>query len=242
MKRVLTVCTIVIWTAVVGAHASVSVNLPFSKDSYINSGQPDRNFGGTVQFQSQGTTRRGLFAFDINTTLVPGPVEAVDILLTATNTGGTTSSTHTLYALTRAWVEGQDTTGPNPAILGVTWNNANAAGPVPWTTPGGDYDPTPLGSITFPGSMTVGTQYTLSLNPTGVALVEQWRTGAAANHGFILMNTAGNTSGYFFASITPPANTTPSSALITYVPEPAALGTLALAALALGRRRRPATL
>lgn len=86
-----------------------------------------------------------------------------------------------LYQLNRAWTE-----------TGSTWN-AFASGSA-WQTAGADRandrDAVSLGAVTGTavGSLTV------SLNASGIALVQGWVNGSVANQGFIMLN-AGNTDG-----------------------------------------------
>jgi hypothetical protein len=117
-----------------------------NRDTYIaNASVANNNFGLDAQLtigtrivgKSSQTLFRALMRFDL-TQLIGAVI--TDATLTISAFGGSLSfdETFSLHRLTRPdWTE-----------LGATWNAYNGANA--WTTPGGDFDPTPAQSLTIP--------------------------------------------------------------------------------------------
>jgi hypothetical protein len=101
-----------------------------------------------------------------------------------------------LYRVTRDWVEGTGVDfNPPPGYLadGATWNRASPA--TPWTTAGGDFDPTIVGQITLPASQVTGW---VQLDAT--AAVRAWVSGSQPNHGLLLRPLDGQYTYHYYYS------------------------------------------
>lgn len=148
------------------------------------------------------------------------------------STSGTPAETPTInvYRITNSWTNG------------ATWNSRGGA-LGSWTTPGTDYDPTPVATLAFP---TVPNNYSWhSWDVT--SLVSDWVDGTYANNGFLLKwndaNDFDRQWGFIGSGEGEACHTPPSLTFTTApVPEPASILALASGILGLGgfvaRRRR----
>jgi hypothetical protein len=101
-----------------------------------------------------------------------------------------------LHHVTREWVEGTGLDfwpGPGYVADGATWMEASPG--VPWTNPGGDYDPTAVGQTTIPAG--TGSQW-IRWDATGA--VEAWVEGGQPNYGLLLRPLSGDYVGHRFHS------------------------------------------
>jgi len=200
------------------------------EDTELRSSAPDDSFEVNPRWNigTYGPVEREVAGFPISL-----PVDSVVISVTLDvwqngDSGGAHKQLD-LYRITNA-----NFTNESEA----TWNSANEATASPWATAGGDYDPTVLSSIT-PTTNTAGTQYTFASSPAFVAAAN----AALAGDGLLrlLVRTPDEvTFGYesFRGSDNGPSAEFHPRLTLTYVPEPASLGALALGGLALLSRRR----
>ena len=93
------------------------------------------------------------------------------------------SRTLTAYRVTTGgWVEGDKVWEPQDGST--SWNSVRH-NELLWTTAGGDYDPTPLGTFTTTDGDPTHTEYTVDI--TGA--VRYWRANPAENYGVLLIQT-----------------------------------------------------
>ena len=117
-----------------------------NRDTYIaNASAANNNFGqggeltiGTrIVGKTSQTLFRALLRFDV-TQLIGASITGAALTITAGGGSLSVDETFTLHRLTQAnWTE-----------LGATWNVYDGANA--WTTPGGDFNPTPVQSLTIP--------------------------------------------------------------------------------------------
>jgi hypothetical protein len=147
---------------------------PGGEDTFLMSGgQASSNYGSSAILQVTESTQQKhtLIRFDLSG-MPPGAVLSAALLelnLQSVATVGTYATY--VHQVTTDWVESQ-----------ANWNTP-AGGP-PWTTPGGDYDPTPVASAdvdnTLPGPVT------WDITP----LVAGWIDGSVPNYGLLLTGTS----------------------------------------------------
>lgn len=125
-------------------------------DIRIRQGNPNVNEGATTDLIAgpgggANNAYRSLLEFDVSS--LAAPPAGASLVLTFDQSFGEQNSlaqTYTLHRLTSAFVESE-----------ATWNAAATS--VPWSIPGGDHDPTPLGIVTLdPQSMPAGAVMTFS--------------------------------------------------------------------------------
>ena len=137
------------------------------QDSWINQWSPDVNYGGSSLFSlRRNNVQRGLLRFDLDG-LLPDDIRITSADLYLYDDANGPDMTVDLLPLTRDWQEGQ-----------VTYNQA-AAGEA-WTHPGGDFDATPVASLTLNGA---------SPGFVGVSILDSvraWAANPADNHGLLL--------------------------------------------------------
>ncbi len=179
--RILVTATIV--TLVLAPSADATLY----PDTLSANGAGDHVFVGTVA-GSVPLPRRGVFRFDLSAVPTSGRVLEVSLELYVTRRPFIgPRATFTAHRLTRAFVEGTTDAQANegtgdPAMPGdATWTHASWP-TEPWSTEGGDFDPTPSGSehplLLEPSVAIVGEGLT--------ADVERWLAGEPA-HGWILL-------------------------------------------------------
>ena len=145
-------------------------------DGYI----PNNNYGATAEMWVDFDKERGLIRFDLGSIPAGAVVlKAVLSLYKFAATGGS-GNTITVHRMTRDWLEG---TGDYTATGdGATWNTSD--GTTPWTTPGGDFETTPVASNA--GIAGNGwKEWDLT------ALAGAWVDGSVANQGVALKATTG---------------------------------------------------
>ena len=130
-----------------------------------------------------GQDKRSLFRWDVSSIPASRTVTAASVTFNVTD--ASTQAYH-LYQLKRAWTETGSTW--NSFASGSAWQNAGADG-------ANDRATVSLGAGT--GSATGS--LIVSLNASGIALVQGWVSGAVSNQGFIMLNAA-NTNGLDLSS------------------------------------------
>jgi hypothetical protein len=124
-----------------------------------------------------------LLSWDLTSIPSGSIIESVDITVNVTNAS---TYEYEFYEMKQPWVEGAATW--NEYASGLSWEVAGADG-------SGDRGSTVLGVIT---AAITGLQ-TLSLNASGVAMVQSWVDNPASNHGFIILDY-NNSNGLDFSS------------------------------------------
>jgi Bacterial Ig domain/Secretion system C-terminal sorting domain len=184
-------------TYVTAAGSSGSYTQTPLKDSYIDQQNTGNNWGVTTTIVADNrATRldRPLLQFSLTGIPVNATITAANVKLVTTSTSNTTSYPLSLHRVTNAWDEG---TANNAAGI-CNWIN-RAAGPLAWTTAGGDFNATPEATTNVTGiatyNWTGGTMNTL---------VQNWVSGANTNNGMLLkydVETGGATNNKTFASL-----------------------------------------
>jgi Calcineurin-like phosphoesterase/Purple acid Phosphatase, N-terminal domain len=141
-------------------------------DSYVASGQPGVNFGGSASLLadgSDGTNGRLMSVLKWNVSSIPATavVESARLTLDVFNPS---AGAYNVYALNAGWSEST-----------VTWTSLSPT--------------TNLGTLigTLPANSGTGARQ-INLNSAGVALVQGWINGTAANNGVIIVD-AGTSDG-----------------------------------------------
>lgn len=168
---------------------TTTVVITASKDTFIIDSLPDNNAGGegavTAGRTDQPDTRRGLIAFDVSSNVPAGATIlttslTLDVIQTPT---GPANSGFGLHLINTDWTEGTKTGASGAAATTgeATWNAAMHSF-TPWTSSGGDFNPT--ASVTTPVT-TVGS-YTWDSTSQMVADVQSWLDSPATNYGWLL--------------------------------------------------------
>ena len=149
-----------------------------SRDTYISEASPTSNFGTASTVKVDGDVGSGkdlvaLLNWDISSILAGSVVQTATVTFDVTNKSG---KPYQVYELKRAWVETQ-----------ATWNVYATGGS--WSTPGAkgalDRGSTVLGTV----SASALGSYVLTLNSSGVALVQSWVNTPSTNNGILVANT-----------------------------------------------------
>ncbi len=162
-----------------GIYPSLSYN--GVKDTCIVKNLSNFNYGG-CQNSGSGTfgtyiATRALIKFDISD-IAPSNVIVTKAELTFNLNQIYGSNTYTAYKLTRDWIEGNFCDAASTTVC--TWTVYGAGN---WTTPGGDYDPSPVSNSIFVSGSLPQT-ITFSLN---TAMVQSWISNPASNYGIIII-------------------------------------------------------
>ena len=179
------------------------------KDTLLNQGAPNWNQGITpwlwVQHTGGGSGDHSLLQFDLSSIPVHSKIENASLWLYKWTSGA--GGTIALHRVTSDWAEGtQDhTTGP-----GATWNDRDTG--VPWISPGGDYDPSPVDVSNLNAG--AAAWYRWDITP----LVQGWVSGSYDNQGMILVAQTAETDLAFSSSDTANASEHPKLT-ITYACE-----------------------
>ncbi|MEI9893252.1 MAG: DNRLRE domain-containing protein [Chthoniobacter sp.] len=157
-------------------------------------------FAGT---NGASSPRRGLMSFDLSS--IPAGAIITNVQLTLTvgqiagsgGSGGTSTETIGLFALSSGWGEG--TNGASSSIGGggqgnaalptsgdATWSSS-AYSQTPWLTPGGDFV-SPASASLLLLNATPGASFTWLSTAQLVADVQGWLNNPAMNHGWELIN------------------------------------------------------
>lgn len=172
--------------------AQTTVSMLPDRDNTIYEDNPTfSNGAGTSTFAGNnagGSPRRALMHFDIASNVPAGSV-----ILSASFGGrilqslSTQNAPSSLHRATAAWGEGTSLPpgnggGGTAATVGdATWNHTYFPASF-WTSPGGDFDPTPSGTFSMP---TISF-FTVPSQPGMVADVQSWLDNPGQNFGWIL--------------------------------------------------------
>ena len=150
------------------------VTLPATAGTFIDSGDPNDNFGQDLEMEVDGgsDTQSSLMAWDLG--ILPSTAEALaaDITVKITNDTG---DGYPFFALTRAWDEA--TTTWNLAEVGNPWGQAGATG-------AGDTESAPLALAVLDAP--VGNTHVMPVNGSGIDVINRWLDGSLSNNGVIL--------------------------------------------------------
>ena len=219
-------------TMTLGAKQDATI---FENNPNNGSGGGNGLFAGTNGAQT--SPRRALIAFDVAAGL-PSGVVIHDVELTLflgqfPNVGAVATSTIGLHPVLNSWGEGltQLQTPPNDTFGGlgqgaaaldgdVTWNNRfHSATPVPWTSPGGDFEPDSSASAVV--TRNLNTPYVWNSTPSLVEDVQDWLDHPETNCGWMLKNadeTTPATFRGFYSSQTATAGLRPRLAISFSLP------------------------
>ena len=155
--------------------------------TFIESGESDV-FGtdSTIEIDGSPSEKTALLSWDLSTLPTDAEVLHAEILTRVTNSS---SSDYRIFAMSRDWDEGtnwQYASGPP----NVTWYLDGANGQANGAT---DFDSTPLGLMSLPGSPTF--TGTTVLNVSGRATVEGWIEDSTTNHGLMIHGDSGQGNG-----------------------------------------------
>ena len=155
-------------------------------DATLANGAGEWLFAGVTR---RGAVRRALLRFDV-TGAVPAGVTIDSATLTLTVSQSSTSEQAiSLHEVLGPWSAGASDAEFNEGKGAVaqpgdaTWE-LTGVGAERWTTPGGDYDPTPLATV---GVTAVGTAPVWGPNDDLTALVQRWLDAPNGNHGVMLV-------------------------------------------------------
>ncbi|MEQ1529775.1 MAG: DNRLRE domain-containing protein [Methylococcales bacterium] len=144
-----------------------------ARDTSINSASPTSNSGTTTTLMMQGNIKRAaLLAWDVSQIPVGSKIEKVELSFNNVNTS---VNSYEIYEMKQPWQERQATW--RSYATGKVWNVAGAIGAL-------DKGTTILGAL---NGITSG-QLSVSLNSSGIALVQSWVNNAGLNRGFVIMD------------------------------------------------------
>jgi uncharacterized repeat protein (TIGR02543 family) len=188
-------------TANFTAATCSTVNLEASEDTYLSANDVTFNNGGYTELHvdgNTGTDRRGtLLKWNLNTIPSNVIVSSASLSLYVTDASPLVFN---LYGMRRSWVEG--TSSRAASSTSANWNTydgSNSWGAVGAASTTADrYDKNLWGadasSFTATGSKTV------NLNNDGIAMIQGWIDGSAANYGLTIQNYSGSTANALFFS------------------------------------------
>ena len=158
---------------------TVTTTVPVVMDTDIHAGEPDLNFGGWAKLRvGRNDTYRALLWGDVSVVPSPYPVDRATLYVWVDSFAGG-GSPHQLAAheVLTPWDE--------PTT---TWN-------APWSTPGGDFDPAPVGTTTISGA-DAGQWVAIDITP----LVRKWVADPSTNLGLVLRATGESLTRFYLAS------------------------------------------
>ena len=172
-------------------------------DTYLDSGSPDRNFGGDTvlrlsNLDSPNATYQPLLKFDLSifpagSRVIPwydsgtGKLQpGATLSLYTSSSGYFSTAVVNAQLITRSWLAGTGTGGSSPN--GATWSTYDGVNP--WPSPGVGYAPAPVASTPYPNA--IGW---VNWDLTDAAAA--WLSGIYPNYGIWLVGSGaavGNTS------------------------------------------------
>jgi len=174
-----------------------------TRDTYIFQAQPDTNFGTATTLWANGAKGKAVLLRWKDLPIPAGSlVKAATLTLNVTTPS---NGTYNLHALKHDWTQSQATW--NVYSTGHNWEVPGAQGTA-------DRGTTVLGTVAAPSTG----QYTITLNASGVALVQSWIDEPNKNRGIILDNPAVTDDLAFDSREAVTASTRPKLT-ITYKPQ-----------------------
>lgn len=162
--------------------AFVTQSLRIGTDTWIDRFVPTAAHGSDSTLTMNGNTlydKRILIKWDLTNVLPSSVLSDATMVLYGVGINGQ-NDTFTLHRLTSPWTDA------------ATWNTVD--GVTTWSTQGGDYDATALGSVTIPNSATaiplIGFDY------YGLSVIQAMVYGFLPNYGFILVGSSGTNTNY----------------------------------------------
>jgi hypothetical protein len=182
-----------------------------SDDTFINSGNPNNNNGGSTSVFIGGDGHGGAMRTLIRFAMPPGfqgraTVTGVQLRLTIRQLPNGTigpGAVDTLAALTEPWVQGNGT-GEAPSsytvgllcsgtVTGATWNQTNCTTATAWTSPGGTVATSPSGQVDTTGVPAgAAVVWDSGSNPGMTADVQSWIDAPAGNNGWRITSSVEN--------------------------------------------------
>ena len=155
-----------------------------TRDTKLMSTSPDMNYGSEPELEIDSSPPRSALLFWDLTAIPSGSIiQSVELAVYIINRS---PNSFEFYQIFKPWIEAE-----------ATWNSY-AAGQS-WEVPGadgaGDRDSVVLGSLTGPKGPA-----TVSLNTSGVEVVQSWVNDPATNNGMIIMNYVSSKNGLDFSS------------------------------------------
>ncbi len=144
-------------------------------DTYLSWTSPGNNYGLANSVLVQTAAASGLLQFNLASIPAGSKITGATLQLSKSN-GTFFSGTIVVYRVTTPWIEGTKT--GSPSTISATYNTAGAT---LWTTPGGDYDPAAVASLT--NIMQGWNSWDVT------SLVQGWSSGSFSNYGMILVPT-----------------------------------------------------
>ena len=153
------------------------------RDAYLDSAQPTYNFGGTMWNDARNSPKCNyLISYNLPPDVLGKQINQATLGLYVWYTSNWSADQYMqLYRVTEQWEEGSAGSSDSGAYQegSSSWNIR--LGTTAWSTLGGTYKPTPLGSALIPGSAAY-----ITFDITGV--VQGWANGTEPNYGVILVN------------------------------------------------------
>ena len=225
MKRTLvwlSILSLVFFGSLAVYADTISVFNP-DADTYIYSSHPDTNYGTATSMKAAGYgASKVLMHFDLSS--IPSSATIIDAKLEVYIDSQAGETYFKIYRMLNDWSEGEATW--NQRKSGVNWDNA-----------GGDYsDGTFYGGPQIFQS-DVGKYKTISAEAATEleVLVQHWVDGTWVNDGIAYTRLFADGTRNVFVESREAAN--PPKLTVTWVPEPATIGLLAVGALGIIRRR-----
>lgn len=254
LRQLIGVISITALLAVSNDGRAATITLGASQDGTIYSNHIDRGSGGgnalIVGTNGRDAPRRALIAFDVAGQLPSGAMiqnVKLTMVMGQLPTEPEEFATIELHGLTSSWGEGttQLQNPPNDSFGGmgqgapahngdVTWSSRFwGAAPMPWTTPGGDFDASVSGAAAI--GLPIDVPYSWESTPAMVADVQEWLDNPADNRGWILKNvdeTSMSTFRVFYSRQTTTAAWRPQLTIeYQETPEPASLAMVSVAVI-----------
>jgi hypothetical protein len=176
-----------------------------SADTKLRSGNATTNYGTATTLEIDGSPDMGvLLKWDLSSIAAGSIIQAVTFTY---NVVDRSTNTYEIYDLKRNWIESQSTWNNFATGAANTWQSAGAQG-------GLDRGLTSLGTVT---GTTTGLR-TITLNAAGIAAVQAWIDGTAANYGILVQNYATATDGLDISSRETTTAGNRPTLTVTYLP------------------------
>ena len=175
-----------------------TTNLIAVADTTLFEVSPDNNLGGTLTTLAVGSVAGGglgqrarvLLRFDVSVIPTNAVIDSAALTFTVVQQpAAAVPSSFRVHRFLKPWVEGVGEGNQGaPALAGETTWNSQFHGTTPWSPPGSaagtDYTSSESGSVD------VGGLAAYTVQDSGIAAdVQAWVSGAAANHGWIMISS-----------------------------------------------------